>query len=513
MKRIALLLTISVSIFSFGQSIRLVKEFNPSGNSNPTNYLVNGNKMYFIANNGSESRLYVTDGTTAGTRSVLDETTSLQATYEPMAVLNGMVAFVGVSTNGRELCFTDGTDAGTVYFDLLPGAASSEPRQLYVFNNKLYFSADDGTHGRELWVSDGTVGGTHMLKDINATGSSEPQEFCAYNGKLYFQAWGSNAIGRELYRTDGTAAGTELFDDLDNGAGSTGPQYLHVFQNKLFFFSAFGVWVSDGTVANTINLKSAMMMNNYAYGDDYLYFVCTDPLYDEEIFRTDGTVAGTKLVADINSGSTSKYPKELTLFNHKIFFKVGTPAYGQELWSTNGTSAGTQIFKDIITGATGAVGGNLEACGSRLYFYANDGVNNTQLWFTDGSLASTQALMASFATTSNPTFDQFGATCFNNEYYFGASYDDKGVELYKVGFPDGINEEAQPNWICFPNPMADRLFFKNVKYGETIAITDVSGNAVWRGALDADASADIHALASGLYFVQIGNRTAKLIKE
>ena len=40
------------------------------------------------------------------------------------------------------------------------------PKHLTVYNNKLYFSADDGTHGHELWVYDGTNTPT-MVADIN----------------------------------------------------------------------------------------------------------------------------------------------------------------------------------------------------------------------------------------------------------------------------------------------------------------------------------------------------------
>ena len=40
------------------------------------------------------------------------------------------------------------------------------PRSLTVYDNALYFMAEDSTYGMELWKSDGTLG-TIMVKDIN----------------------------------------------------------------------------------------------------------------------------------------------------------------------------------------------------------------------------------------------------------------------------------------------------------------------------------------------------------
>lgn len=73
--------------------------------------------------------------------------------------------------------------------DINPGSAWGNPIGLTVFNNNLYFSANEGTNGYELWVTDGTANGTIMLKDIYlGSDSSFPYYFKEYNGKLYFNA-------------------------------------------------------------------------------------------------------------------------------------------------------------------------------------------------------------------------------------------------------------------------------------------------------------------------------------
>ena len=51
--------------------------------------------------------------------------------------------------------------------DINPNAGSSHPFSLTVFNNELYFRADDGIHGKELWKYDG-VNAPSMVADIRS---------------------------------------------------------------------------------------------------------------------------------------------------------------------------------------------------------------------------------------------------------------------------------------------------------------------------------------------------------
>ena len=97
--------------------------------------------------------------------------------------------------HGRELWSTDGTAANTnLVKDIntdttASGLGFSSAFGSYYTTNGIYFTADDGTTGIEPWITDGTANGTHLVADINpGRDSSNPQYYFIYNNQLYFTA-------------------------------------------------------------------------------------------------------------------------------------------------------------------------------------------------------------------------------------------------------------------------------------------------------------------------------------
>jgi ELWxxDGT repeat protein len=86
------------------------------------------------------------------------------------------------------------------------------------------------------------------------------------------------------------------------------------------------------------------------------------------------------LFLDINPGATGSTPEQLTVANNKLFFVADDGVHGKELWVSDGTIAGTQIVIDLEAGSTGSSPAGLIAGGDgRVYFsygglcYASDG--------------------------------------------------------------------------------------------------------------------------------------------
>ena len=75
-----------------------------------------------------------------------------------------------------------------------------------------------------------------------------------------------------------------------------------------------------------------------------LFFSASDGVNGEELWKSDGTVAGTVMVKDIVPGGTSgSYPRNLTNVNGVLYFVAD---YGG-LWKSDGTAAGTVQVKDF----------------------------------------------------------------------------------------------------------------------------------------------------------------------
>jgi ELWxxDGT repeat protein len=78
--------------------------------------------------------------------------------------------------------------------------------------------------------------------------------------------------------------------------------------------------------------------------------------YGIELWKSDGTTAGTVLVKDINPGSSDSSPASLTNFNGTLYFRANDGVNGYELWKSDGTAAGTVLVKDINPGSSGGAG-------------------------------------------------------------------------------------------------------------------------------------------------------------
>jgi ELWxxDGT repeat protein len=454
--------------------------------SNIYNLEVFKNKLYFSANDGVRGReLWISDGTTGGTQLVKNINTGRNSDGAPRSSnpygfteSNNKLFFTASDrVNGQELWVTNGTENGTkLVADINPGRGGSVysySENLTEFNNKLYFSANDGVNGRELWVSDGTENGTQLVKDINP-GSSEgypdssyPGDFTEFNNKLYFNA-NDGVNGRELWVSDGTENGTQLVKDINPGSSegypySSSPRNFTEFNNKLYFTANDGtngreLWVTNGTENGTQLVKDINAGGNYsgssAYGftelNNKLFFSANDGVNGTELWVTNGTENGTQLVKDINPGSSEGYygeiypdssnPSDFTELNNKLYFSANDGVNGTELWVSDGTANGTQLVKDINPGSSEGYNGEVYPDSSsaydftefnnKLYFSANDGTNGTELWVTDGTSAGTQ-LVADINPGSDSSYVG-GLTVVGKELLFTADNGVTGRELFKL---------------------------------------------------------------------------------
>ncbi|WP_221392049.1 ELWxxDGT repeat protein [Dyadobacter sp. NIV53] len=377
---------------------------------------VAGSYMFFAENNS----LKKTDGKTVTT--VAQGFTSIDT---PVAVGRTVFFSAGTAVTGQELWKSDGTTSGTVLVkDIFPGGdeASSYPGSLTSFNNTLYFSASSGEADIELWKSDGTTAGTLAVTDINkSTGQNYLYPILVVNGQLAFIAGEGNKA--KLWKSDGTSAGTSVV------AGFPSSRPIVKVGNKVFFQgreqNRTRLYESDLTVAGTrplpLTVPAGSFPGSFTRVKDAVYFTADDGVTGQELWKSDGTTAGTSRATDITAANQFNSFNQQTTINNTLYFVTES----RILWKTGGTTAGTVQVR-AFTASSQAKIKDLTPVGNTLYFAVTTPRDQTELWKSDGTTAGTVQVM------TLGTRQYFNPAAFKGSLYFCVYTDlnDK-LELWK----------------------------------------------------------------------------------
>ncbi|MFP6763536.1 MAG: hypothetical protein VB858_07960, partial [Planctomycetaceae bacterium] len=108
--------------------------------------------------------------------------------------------------------------------------------------------------------------------------------------------------------------------------------------------------------------------------------------------------------------------EQVTVSGNRLFFTAHGVSFGdltgRELWVSDGTAGGTRLVRDIVPGRTDANPEQLTAFGNDVAFVLDDG-SGKQIWVSDGSSGGTQQVLAGL--------DEVGPlTEFNGNLIFAA---------------------------------------------------------------------------------------------
>ena len=443
--------------------------------SSPSDFEEMDGTLYFDAEDESHGReLWKSDGTQDGTILVKDIQPSEVSSYPKNLTKVNNIIFMSTEyfhgdgpfynlSRRSELRKTDGTESGTVSIKGVDNDTLYHLGSFLSFNNKLYFCATDvsfstsGESNTELWVSDGTEAGTYMVKDINPgiTESSWPDYLTEVDGIVYFEAY-DGTHGSELWKSDGTDTGTVMVKDIYPGSGTyyannSSPSYLTEMDGILYFQADDGkhgreLWRSNGTEAGTYMVKDIYAGSEDCNADNLfdkngiLYFSADDGMHGQELWRSDGTEAGTYMVKDINPGPEDSNPSYFVEHNGILYFGADNGTDGHELWRSNGTKNGTSMLKDIHSGPGDSSPIYLIEFNGKLWFSANDGINGRELWASDGTEVNTAIIkdIAPGPRYSNPSsFIEVNGTLF-----FTADDGENGRELWSLKYALPADFEA-----------------------------------------------------------------------
>ena len=241
-----------------------------------------------------------------------------------------------------------------------------------------------------------------------------------------------------------------------------------LYGNTLFFRANDGVnglelWKSDGTEAGTMMVKDinpngdASVDGLTAVGNT-LYFAATDQTGDRELWKSDGTANGTQQVKDIHPSASSS-PQRLVALGNTLYFFATDNTNRLGLWKSNGTDAGTRLVKNLPSNVSYI--DYFISSSTRIYFIIRSGFT-WKLWVSDGTTATTKEVM--------PIDEDYGTEMqiINQILYFVAPDPADGIpKLQKsdgtIGGTVIIKDLQRDGYVSIENLMAfnNLLYFVN----------------------------------------------------
>jgi ELWxxDGT repeat protein len=305
-------------------------------------------------------------------------------------------AYPSSTDSPLELWSSDGTPQGTHKVVELPVGLNllKFPR---VVGSNLWFLAEDYGSTGEIWRTDGTQGGT--VRVFSGSRTTHDPEATQVGSRVYFVALkpGGDDYDYQVYRTDESLQGATAVTDFPAlNAARAIPGSLASFQGSLFFaaYRSAGegpaLWRSDGTAASTVPLRTFANPFNSEFGDpppvairvvgSQLVLSADDGVHGTELWRSDGTAAGTTLLRDIFPGTGGSQPDGFRDAVGNLYFSAADDLHGRELWRTDGTPDGTRLVQDIAPEELSSYPSWLTVVGNQLFFGADDGIVGEELW-------------------------------------------------------------------------------------------------------------------------------------
>jgi ELWxxDGT repeat protein len=421
--------------------------------------------MYFAAPSvySTNVELFRTDGAPAGSKLVKEIYTSTRIGADPQQFynVNGTMYFVAAtSANGRELWKSDGTAAGTAMVkDMSWRQSSTQFSSMYGSGSLLYFDANttgSGSMPSGRYQTDGTDAGTVAApngpRPPASTGGVKMLTGTSPSGWTYFGDYDTYHLYLKRSKAGVTqTVGTWSYDYA--GSSTRYPRGFSFVGTKVVFAASdrtYGaeLWAYDEATGVTSLLRNFIaeragsnVLDTSGRPDDFftignrVYFSATDNEHGRELWRTDGTAAGTELFADLTPGTGYSSPYTYGTYAGKQLLSLTTPETGREWWVTDGTLEGTHVLLDINPGPASSDVGFTALIGDRLYFSADDGgTYGRELWSTDGTAGGTFMLadVAAGERGSNPN----NPTLVSGVLWFTANDGVTGVHWYKAGPPN-----------------------------------------------------------------------------
>ena len=265
---------------------------------------------------------------------------------------SGDILFFAVSTlDSSQVWSSDGTEAGTVLVKEFGGGTGE--LHLTEVDGIVYFASGNGRGGRELWKTDVGRSDAVLVKAFD----TRIGVLRNGGGTLLFRVWGSDPSGESrAWKSDGTEAGTVLVEPSFHRPRRERPAPSETIGGTVFFVARdakrdHALWKRTDAGTTIVKVIGPGVVGSgpsdlTGVGDTLYFRVGASPA--GELWKSDGTEAGTVFIEDValvREWEGGSGPTDLTGLGGTLFFIASDGFSGVQLWRSDGTAAGTLPVK------------------------------------------------------------------------------------------------------------------------------------------------------------------------
>jgi ELWxxDGT repeat protein len=319
-----------------------------------------------------------------------------------MAVTNNKLFFAGLEGTSNQnvgLYSWSGIDGDTVrlVYRAMPNSGDPNIQCMVGIGTKVYFNAYTNAEGMEVHVYDDATHTGHIVADLSP-GDTNPRDFYVFNNKVYFIAWDYKV--RCIDPSNDSIYVAATFNTFQPGGFATvgNKMYLSGMQG---LSTTYGFEIYSLDTANVLtrltDIKPAYR-NSVLYDvyhepcigvlDSALYFMApdSDAGYGQELWKYDIATSTPTMITRMNTTPTqyARRPARFITYRNNLYFTGDDGTHGTELWRYDGVGQ-PYMVQDLYPGSGFGEPKYMNVFDGSLYF-TTSGIRGELYKFTDTSV-------------------------------------------------------------------------------------------------------------------------------